>query len=92
MIVTLGQQYHVGGKLTVIQYTHINHNAGTPHKTKTKDTMSLDCSSVCNTGSRVVWVSMKEICYQAVMSVEGYILTRQVVVMFSIVVTEISGS
>ena len=40
---------------------HINRHAGTPNKTKIKDTMSLDYSSVCSGGSRVVWVSMKEI-------------------------------
>ena len=62
-VVTLGQQYHVGEKPTVILYTYINRHAGTPNKTKTKDTMSLEYSSVCNIGSRIGWVSMKEICY-----------------------------
>ena len=47
----------------MILYPYINRHAGTPDKTKTKDTMSLDYSSVCNTGSRVVWVSIKEIYY-----------------------------
>ena len=28
---------------------------------KTKDTMSLDYSSVCNIGSRIVWASMREV-------------------------------
>ena len=47
MVVTLGQQYHVGGKPAVILYTYIiNRHAGTPNKTKTKDTMSLDYSSI----------------------------------------------
>ena len=40
---------------------YINRHAGTPNKTKTKSMMSLDYSSVGNIGSRVVWVSMKEI-------------------------------
>ena len=30
-------------------------------KKNTGDTMSLDYSSVCNIGSRIGWVSMKEI-------------------------------
>ena len=39
--------YHVGEKLAVILYTYyINRHAGTPSKTKTKDTMSLDYSSI----------------------------------------------
>ena len=42
-------------------YTYINRHARTPNKTKIRDTMSLDYSSVCNIGSRVVWVSMKKI-------------------------------
>ena len=42
MVVTKGQWYHVGEKPTVIQYTYIIYrDAGTPSKTKTKDTMSL---------------------------------------------------
>ena len=44
MEVTLGQQYNVGDKLN----TYINRLAGAPNKTKTKDRMSLDYSSVCN--------------------------------------------
>ena len=49
MIATLGQQYNVGEKDTVIMDTYINHHAGAPSKTKTKtkDTMSLDYSSIC---------------------------------------------
>ena len=47
---TLGQQQHVGEKPTVILYTYMNRHAGTPNKTKAKDTMSLD-SSICNIGS-----------------------------------------
>ena len=30
MVVTLGQQYYVGDKPTVILYTYINRHAGTP--------------------------------------------------------------
>ena len=48
----------------VIRYTYINRHAGTPNKTKIKDTVSTDYSSVCNVGSRVVCESMKEI-YQS---------------------------
>ena len=50
----------------------INRHAGTPNKAKTKGTMSLEGSSICNTGSRV---PMMEI-YQ-VMGVERYILTSR---------------
>ena len=32
MVVTLGQQYYVGEKPTVILYTYINRHAGTPDK------------------------------------------------------------
>ena len=35
MILTLGQRYNVGEKLTVILVTYINCHAGTPNKTKT---------------------------------------------------------
>ena len=34
MIVTLGQQYNIGEKQTVILYTYINRHAGTPEKTE----------------------------------------------------------
>ena len=34
MVVTLGQQYNVGEKPTVILYTYINRHAGTPNITK----------------------------------------------------------
>ena len=67
MVVTLGQQYYyVGEKPTVILYDYlINRDAGTPNKSKTKDTMSLDYSSIiCYIGCRIGWmggwVSMKE--------------------------------
>ena len=35
MVITLGQQYNVGEKSTVILYTYINRHAGTPTKGKT---------------------------------------------------------
>ena len=42
MVVTLGQQYSVGVKPTVILYTcYINRHAETPNKTRTKYMMSL---------------------------------------------------
>ena len=34
MVVTLGQQYDVGDKPTVILYTNINRHDGTPNKKK----------------------------------------------------------
>ena len=36
MVITLGQQYNVGEKPTVILYTYINRHSGTPTKRKTK--------------------------------------------------------
>ena len=54
MVVTLGQQYKVGEKPTVILYTYINRHAETPNKRKTKDTMSLGYSSIFYiVGSRI---------------------------------------
>ena len=41
----------------------INRHSGTPNKTSKKDTMSLDYSSICNIGSRIEGVSMKDIYY-----------------------------
>ena len=40
MVITLGQQYNVGEKPTVILYTYINRHAGTPTKGKTNNTSS----------------------------------------------------
>ena len=34
MVVTLGQQYNIGEKPTVILYIYINRHAGTPEKTE----------------------------------------------------------
>ena len=36
MVVTLGQEYNVGEKPTVMLYTYINRHAGTPDKRKKK--------------------------------------------------------
>ena len=36
MVVTLGQQYNIGEKPTVMLYTYINRHAGTPDKNKTE--------------------------------------------------------
>ena len=38
MIVTLGQQYNVGDKPTVIMYPYINRHAGTPEKQQKQKT------------------------------------------------------
>ena len=51
MVVTLGQQYDVEERPTVILYTC---------RDRTKHTMSLDYNSICNIGSRIGWV-LKEI-------------------------------
>ena len=64
MVVTLGQQYNVGEKPTVILNTSFplrNRYPETPNKTRTEDTMSLDYNSNCNIESRIGWVSIKEI-------------------------------
>ena len=56
-MVSLGQQYNVGEKPTVILYTYyINRHAGTPpNKTRTEDALSLDYNSNCNNiGSRIL--------------------------------------
>ena len=45
MVVTLGQQYNVGEKPGIL-YTYNNRHAGTPGKTQTKDTTSLDRAHV----------------------------------------------
>ena len=55
MILTLGEEYHVGEKPTVILYTYINRHAGTPKQNKDKvhDMMSLDYSSICYIRSKI---------------------------------------
>ena len=40
MTVTLGQQYNIGEKLTVILYTYINRHAGTPEKQRRQKSTS----------------------------------------------------
>ena len=37
MVVTLGQQYNIGEKNTVLMYTYINRHAGTPEKSEKKN-------------------------------------------------------
>ena len=43
MVVTLGQQYNVGEKPTVVLYTYINRHAGTPNKKQ-----NIQCSTSLN--------------------------------------------
>ena len=40
MVVTLGQQYDIGEKPTVILYTYINRHAGTPEKQRRQNSTS----------------------------------------------------
>ena len=40
IIVTLGQQYNIGEKPTVILYTYINRHAGTPEKQRNQNSTS----------------------------------------------------
>ena len=46
MTVTLGQQYNIGEKPTVILYTYINRHAGTPEKQRRHCCYSSSISSV----------------------------------------------
>ena len=54
MTVTLGQQYNIGEKPTVILYTYINRHAGTPEKQRRQKSKSsnmvviIDCNIVCD--------------------------------------------
>ena len=50
MIVTLGQQYNVGEKPTVMLYTYINRHAGTPTKHLTKGMVSTNLSRLFYAG------------------------------------------
>ena len=50
MVVTLGQQYNVREKPTVILYTYINRHAGTPDKNR-KQTETMYC---CSTTSNMI--------------------------------------
>ena len=52
MVVTLGQQYNVGEKPTVILYTYINHHAEPPNTTKHNKTLC-----VCVFSSHSFWTS-----------------------------------
>ena len=40
MVVTLGQQYNIGERLTVILYSYINRHAGTPDKERRQNSIS----------------------------------------------------
>ena len=42
MTVTLGQQYNIGEKPTVILYTYINRHVGTPEKQRRQKSTSSD--------------------------------------------------
>ena len=46
MLVTLGQQYNIGEKPTVMLYTYINHHAGTPDENKQKHFAAAAVASV----------------------------------------------
>ena len=55
-LVTLGQEYHVEEKPTVMLYTYKNRHAGTSSKTETKDTMSLSTAQICYIEFRISFV------------------------------------
>ena len=46
MVITLGQQYNVGEKPTVILYTYINRQAGTPTKGKKIQYIIKQCCNI----------------------------------------------
>ena len=49
MVITLGQQYNVGEKPSVILYTYINRHAGTPTKGKTKQYIIKQYNTIIET-------------------------------------------
>ena len=63
MVITLGQQYNVGEKPTVILYTYINRHAGTPEKQQKQKQCSTSSNMVviiyCYIGCKG-WVGGKE--------------------------------
>ena len=46
MVVTLGQQYNIGEKPTVILYTYINRHAGTPEKQRRQSSTSSNMTVI----------------------------------------------
>ena len=50
MVVTLGQQYNIGEKPTVILYTYINRHAGTPEKQRRQNSTSSNIIIYCYIG------------------------------------------
>ena len=80
IVITLGQQYHVGEKPTVvILYTYIiiNRPARTPSKTTTKDTMSLNRFQFFTLGLGSDGVSIIILVYHIISDEANYRLTRQ---------------
>ena len=49
MVVTLGQQYNIGEKPTVILYSYINRHAGTPEKQRKQNSTSSNNKDESNT-------------------------------------------
>ena len=45
MVVTLGQQYNIGEKPTVILYSYINRHAGTPDKQRRQNSSSTSSNN-----------------------------------------------
>ena len=50
MTVTLGQQYNIGEKPTVVLYTYINRHAGTPEKQRKITSSSMVVIIYCYIG------------------------------------------
>ena len=50
LVVTLGQQYNIGEKPTVILYTYINRHAGTPAKQRRQNSTSSNIIIYCYIG------------------------------------------
>ena len=49
MVVTLGQQYNIGKKPTVMLYSYINRHAGTPDKQRRQNSTSSNNKDESNT-------------------------------------------
>ena len=49
MVVTLGEQYNIGEKPTVILYSYINRHAGTPDKQRRQNSTSSNNKDESNT-------------------------------------------
>ena len=72
MVVTLGQQYNIGEKPTVILYTYINRHAGTPKKRLTKKNIVVHTTTKTYTKTlRGTWYYDTVVQYCTVVDFDG---------------------